>query len=572
MSYSRDGGVTITRICGMVGVGKTTLDEKIGQKTGDSVDTPSLHRIAKDIVKEYQGFPLAFITVAGALKRKSKPSWEDVLLQLQRSAPKNIPGVIKNVYQSLKLSYDYLESNEVKYLFFLCSLFEEDSNIWPEELLRYGVGLLIFWGVENLEEARKRVCLLLETLKDNFLLSQDSGKNYVKMHDVVRDVAISITSEEEHIYMRLSNLKMLCLSNLRLDDISIIGELVTLEILSIRDSRLEELPVEMGKLTNALKERPTSGKGDKDSEKSESSKDSEKSRISDEEWEELDMKVESQIRLCLAKYVLTNVIGLSTTKELWEKLEELYQTKSISNRLYLKEQFHKLQMAEGTTISGYLSVLNGIVSELESIGVKIDDERQDTSTHLEKRLKNGDEKSLADSALVVKGKWKQSSKKKVICWNCKQPGHVKNNCPNNGASSVGSSKENAANVVSLEQCNLGFSSKLTRYALKMGSSTIAFPDDVDKDEEISRGTHIRPEKNMVQVIKFPNLYSIKLQSLECFTHFCSDTVEGIEFPLLQIMLLWGGLPEFQNFWPTANHNISNSNPLFTEKVCFYCSA
>ncbi|KAM3343644.1 hypothetical protein P3S68_025734 [Capsicum galapagoense] len=99
-----------------------------------------------------------------------------------------------------------------------------------------------------------------------------------------------------------------------------------------------------------------------------------------------------------------------------------------------------------------------------------------------------------------------------------------------------------------------------------GSSTIAFPDDVDKDEEISRRTHIRPEKNMVQVIKFPNLYSIKLQSLECFTHFCSDTVEGIEFPLLQIMLLWGGLPEFQNFWPTANHNISNSNPLFTEKV------
>ncbi|KAF3632701.1 Ubiquitin carboxyl-terminal hydrolase 13 [Capsicum annuum] len=67
-----------------------------------------------------------------------------------------------------------------------------------------------------------------------------------------------------------------------------------------------------------------------------------------------------------------------------------------------------------------------------------------------KRLKNGDEKSLEDSALVVKGKWKQSSKKKVICWNCKQPGHVKNNCPNNGASSAGSSKESAANIVSLE--------------------------------------------------------------------------------------------------------------------------
>ena len=66
-------------------------------------------------------------------------------------------------------------------------------------------------------------------------------------------------------------------------------------------------------------------------------------------------------------------------------------------------------------------------------------------------MKNGDEKSLEDSALVVKGKWKQISMKKVICWNCKQPGYVKNKCPYNGASSAGSSKEDDVNVVSLEQ-------------------------------------------------------------------------------------------------------------------------
>ena len=93
-------------------------------------------------------------------------------------------------------------------------------------------------------------------------------------------------------------------------------------------------------------------------------------------------------------------------------------------------------MAEGTTISDHLSVLNEIVSELESIGVKIDDEDQalrliwslpSSYKHMqpilmyrketvifsevtskliseEKRLKNGYEKSLEDSALVVKGK------------------------------------------------------------------------------------------------------------------------------------------------------------------------
>ena len=236
-------------------------------------------------------------------------------------------------------------------------------------------------------------------------------------------------------------------------------------------------------LYQALKGKSTSGK---DSGKSSSSGDSGKSKISDEEWEELDMKAASQIRLCLAKNVLANVIGLSTTKELWEKLEELYQTKSISNRLYLKEQFHKLQMNEGTSISDHLSILNGIVSELESIGVKIDDEDKalrliwslpSSYKHMqpilmygkenvvfsevtskliseERRLKDGNNGSHENSALVVGNgrKNKSSMKKKVICWGCGEPGHVKKECPNGGADSAKSSKGKmiAANTVSFE--------------------------------------------------------------------------------------------------------------------------
>ena len=86
------------------------------------------------------------------------------------------------------------------------------------------------------------------------------------------------------------------------------------------------------------------------------------------------MRKTSQICLCLAKNVLANVARWSSTKELWEKLEEMYQAKSLSNRLYLKEQFFKLQMEEGTKFFDHLSVLNGIFFELQSIGVKIDDE------------------------------------------------------------------------------------------------------------------------------------------------------------------------------------------------------
>ncbi|KAJ0024626.1 hypothetical protein Pint_07100 [Pistacia integerrima] len=95
--------------------------------------------------------------------------------------------------------------------------------------------------------------------------------------------------------------------------------------------------------------------------------------MSDEDWEEFDLKAASVICLSLAKNVLTNVQGISTAKELWEKLEGMYQAKDISNQVYLKEQFHTLRINEGITIFDHLSVLNGIISKLEAIGMKMDD-------------------------------------------------------------------------------------------------------------------------------------------------------------------------------------------------------
>lgn len=213
-----------------------------------------------------------------------------------------------------------------------------------------------------------------------------------------------------------------------------------------------------------------------------------KSVMSDDDWEDLDLRAASAIRLCLAKNVLANVYGIYTAKEIWEKLEELYQTKGVSNRVYLKEQFHTLQMKEGTSISDHLSVLNGIVSELESIGVKIDDEDQalrliwslpPSYEHMKPILIHGKEKivfsevtgkllaeerrldagrsSLENQALFVgDGKKKNfTGKKAVICWTCGQSGHVRRNCRKGGAGSASSSRsvsgdtEKDANIVSL---------------------------------------------------------------------------------------------------------------------------
>ena len=117
------------------------------------------------------------------------------------SCPIKIEGVEEEVYKSIKLSYDFLES-EAKSLLSLCSLHGEDYVIEVEDLMRYGVGLGLFDNVDTIEGARCRVHSLVERLEDSSLLLDGGGnrKGRVKMHDVIRDVVINIAAEERHMF------------------------------------------------------------------------------------------------------------------------------------------------------------------------------------------------------------------------------------------------------------------------------------------------------------------------------------------------------------------------------------
>ncbi|KAA8516925.1 hypothetical protein F0562_017257 [Nyssa sinensis] len=170
------------------------------EMTGHSVDTVDLHPIAKEVVQECGGLPIALVTLGRALKNKGKHAWNDALQQLRRSSVTHIPGVQKKVYLSIELSYNYLESAQAKSLLLLCCLFPEDYNIWIEDLVRYVVGLRLFEDVETVAEARNRVYSVVDELRRSSLLLA-GDEVFVKLHDVVRDVGIAIASKGEHLYL-----------------------------------------------------------------------------------------------------------------------------------------------------------------------------------------------------------------------------------------------------------------------------------------------------------------------------------------------------------------------------------
>ncbi|KAL5568610.1 hypothetical protein UlMin_025185 [Ulmus minor] len=164
---------------------------------GDKADNPDFKTLANQVVGECGGLPIAIATIACSLENKSLLVWKDTLRQLKRS-PKR--GMYGKVYSCIKTSYDFLESEEEKKLLLLCSLHGEDADVAVNDLMIYGIGWDLFEEVGTMEEARCRVHSLVHKLKACCLLLDGNDEATVRMHDVIRDVMISVAKEDEHMH------------------------------------------------------------------------------------------------------------------------------------------------------------------------------------------------------------------------------------------------------------------------------------------------------------------------------------------------------------------------------------
>ncbi|KAK1604823.1 hypothetical protein QYE76_028496 [Lolium multiflorum] len=87
-----------------------------------------------------------------------------------------------------------------------------------------------------------------------------------------------------------------------------------------------------------------------------------------------DRKALSLIQLHLSNNILQEVLQEKTTAELWVKLEEICLSKDLTGRLHVKMKLFSHKLQEGGSIMNHLSSWKEIVSDLQSIEVKYEDE------------------------------------------------------------------------------------------------------------------------------------------------------------------------------------------------------
>ncbi|XP_058191981.1 probable disease resistance protein At5g43730 [Rhododendron vialii] len=150
---------------------------------------------AQYIVTECGGLPLALKVVCGALRKEENVNvWRNFLRKLRSPATSVTEDLNENVFKVLKVSYDRLKNIDEKKCLLFCGLYPEDSMIEKSRLIGYWKSERIFSGKLTLEQALDEGEAILQALIDASLLEKCDKDDSVKMHDVVRDMVLAITS------------------------------------------------------------------------------------------------------------------------------------------------------------------------------------------------------------------------------------------------------------------------------------------------------------------------------------------------------------------------------------------
>jgi disease resistance protein RPS2 len=165
--------------------------ERLGH---DTTLSPEVEQIAKSVARECAGLPLGIITMAATMRGVvDVREWRNALEELKESKVRK-DDMEPDVFYILRFSYNHLSDSELQQSFLYCALFPEDFKIRREDLIAYLIDEGVIKGLKSREAEFNKGHSILNKLERVCLL-ESAEEGYVKMHDLIRDMAIQILQE-----------------------------------------------------------------------------------------------------------------------------------------------------------------------------------------------------------------------------------------------------------------------------------------------------------------------------------------------------------------------------------------
>ncbi|GLT90468.1 hypothetical protein SLE2022_083980 [Rubroshorea leprosula] len=166
--------------------------DKVGQ---DVLRICKLEEILKLMVAECAGLPLAIVVIAGSMRGVEDISeWRNALRELRQCVVNTEKDSEDEIFKRLKFSYDRLPNSSIQEGFLYCSLHPEDWMIRRKDLIEDWICEGIVEKLGSIREMHDKGNAILNRLLNCCLLEEAYDKACVKMHDVVRDMALRIKS------------------------------------------------------------------------------------------------------------------------------------------------------------------------------------------------------------------------------------------------------------------------------------------------------------------------------------------------------------------------------------------
>ena len=176
----------------------------------------------------------------------------------------------------------------------------------------------------------------------------------------------------------------------------------------------------------------------------------------------------STIVMAVSTAQLYLITSCDSPKDAWDTLRNHFECETLGNKLFLKKQYFRKEMKEGTSMESHLKEMKEITDRLAAIGAPISEEDQVVTllgsvpssystlvTALEARADDvklafvqqallheeqkqsgefvhgkGGTMSVGNSVLVgAQKKFKQKNSKNIKCYGCGGLGHIRRNCP-----------------------------------------------------------------------------------------------------------------------------------------------